>query len=206
MKHLRVFIALMLLQYSVAISAVPNNYTGNNYTGSNPMAEMFLIMMDMFGMLDYNKGFNGSPYSNYYPMGYGGYGAIPGLNSMSPLSTLNPMIPMTGINSMGATGFPQISPFNTSLLNNMPPQIYRSLLEGVWLGSNGDILVFIGDKFFYSTGKSKHLTGNARIVENKIIADIDDSDKIIKFFFEIKGLYLAVRIKKEGILYFKKQI
>jgi hypothetical protein len=198
MKYLRGFITLMLLHYSVAISAVPNNYTGNN-----PMVEMFLTMMDMFGMLDYNKGFNGSPYSNFYPMGYG---AIPGLNSMSPLSSLNPMIPMTGINSMGATGFPQMSQFNASLLNNVPPQIYRSPLEGVWLGGNGDVLVFIGNKFFYSTSKSKHLTGNARIVENKIIADIDDSDKIMKFFFEIKGLYLAVRIKKEDVLYFKKQI
>ena len=202
MKFTKPFLLILLLQSSVSFSATPYSYA----SATNPMAEMFLIMMDMFGMVDYYKGYgNSSPYTSTMPVGYGSMaGMAPGLSQMSPLSALNPMSGLPMANGVMPT-FPSASnTLNPNYLNQQA-LLVKSPLEGVWLGSNGDILVFMGSKFFYSTHSAKKLTGTARIVENKIIADIDDSDQIIKYFYELKGGYLAVRVKKE-ILYFKKQI
>ncbi len=198
MKKTKIWIAAVLLQSGVAFSSVPYNYTGNN-----PFYEMFLTMMDMFGLIDYHK-----VNPNYWG-GAGlspwGYSAMPGLspfNSINPLTSMNQVNGFNGVLPGGST----LSPFSwqgqTAALQN---NVFRSPLEGVWLGVNGDILVFMGKKFFYASGK-RHLTGAARIEDNKIIADIDDSTEVIKFIYELKGAYLAVRIKEQKILYFKKQI
>ncbi len=196
---------LVLFQSSIAVSSTSYSYA----SATNPMAEMFLIMMDMFGMVEYNRGYGNSPYSSHVPFNYGVMtGMAPGLSQMSSISALNPMTGMPGM-PMASSSLSALSSANPLALNNnfLANQRIKALspLEGVWLGSNGDILVFMGDKFFYSTQRAKKLTGSARIVDNKIIADIDDSEQIIKFFYELKGGYLAVRVMKE-ILYFKKQI
>lgn len=195
------FLSLMLV-VSPVYAAKPLYYDGS----SNTFYDMFMAMMDLFGMVDVVDGYGKyarNPYSMASPFGMGSYGLNP-MTGMNPMTGVNPWQAMNGMNQLDSNKWlSQLNP-NPSF-NGLNRTSYKSPLEGVWLATGGDVLVFMGSRFFYRAN-GRHLVGNAQISENRIIADIDDSEEVVKFQYETKGKYLAVKVSDKDVIYFQRQL
>ncbi len=180
------------------------------------MVTMMKIMNQMLGGSNSLGGLNTLPYSPAF---------MPGMtNGMAGLSALNsfPMSP-TGMNSLPLTGVsPMMNNFqtgqsgsNTNNSNNFWNPDTQSVssvgratnngLNGIWQTLSGDVIAVYNDnRFLWSDGGSRNLSGHLSVKGNKMIAYVPSKNITMSFQFYMEPGQFVVRDQSGRIYTFKR--
>ena len=150
------------------------------YNGDLPFVEMMLSMMTEMGMIDkvpeylINNGYSGHS-RRENPLGFN--------------------TPLVYQNQYPGSAFgPQSTyPYSRKCLNEQCERNKLSNLDGVWMTQYGEILGVKEDRFLWSDGKARYLTGTFNRKINEFALKVDQNDYIMAYQFIINGNRMQTR-------------
>jgi len=63
-------------------------------------------------------------------------------------------------------------------------------LDGLWVAQSGEMLGIKNHRYLWSDSKSRYLTGQLKIQNEYLLANVDDHDKLMRFKYKLAGNHL----------------
>ena len=63
-------------------------------------------------------------------------------------------------------------------------------LDGLWVAQNGEMLGIKDDRYLWSDGHSRYLTGHMKIQNEYLLANVDGHDQLMRFKYKLAGNHL----------------
>lgn len=72
----------------------------------------------------------------------------------------------------------------------------KKALEGVWKNESGESLAIKDNRFDWSDGGERHLSGTMRATRKELVATVDDYNKEIRYYYNIRNNQMTTRDDK----------
>jgi len=63
-------------------------------------------------------------------------------------------------------------------------------MDGLWIAQNGEMLGIKDDRYLWSDGQSRYLTGHMKIQNEYLLANVDGHDQLMRFKYKLAGNHL----------------
>ncbi len=63
-------------------------------------------------------------------------------------------------------------------------------LNGLWVSQSGEVLGINNHRYLWNDGSSRYLTGQIKVHNEYLIANVDDHEKIMRFKYKLAGNHL----------------
>ena len=63
-------------------------------------------------------------------------------------------------------------------------------MDGLWVAQNGEMLGIKDDRYLWSDGQSRYLTGHMKIQNEYLLANVDGHDQLMRFKYKLAGNHL----------------
>jgi hypothetical protein len=70
-------------------------------------------------------------------------------------------------------------------------------LNGLWMAQNGEMLGVNDDRYLWSDGQSRYLSGQIKIQNEYLLTSIDDDDALMRFKYKLAGNHL-ITLRPDG--------
>ncbi len=72
-------------------------------------------------------------------------------------------------------------------LRPAPPAARTTTMDGLWIADNGEMLGIKRQRFLWSDGQSRYLTGKLRRSADKLIARVDGDDRVMTYQYRLQA-------------------
>ena len=72
-------------------------------------------------------------------------------------------------------------------------------MNGLWVAQNGEMLGIKNNRYLWSDGDSRHLTGQIKIQNEYLLTSVDDHEKIMRFKYKLAGNRLLT-MQQDGVI------
>lgn len=72
-------------------------------------------------------------------------------------------------------------------------------MNGLWVAENGEMLGINKERYLWSDGRSRYLTGYMKIQNEYLLANVDDNDQLLRFKYKLAGNHLMT-LRPDGTI------
>lgn len=70
-------------------------------------------------------------------------------------------------------------------------------MNGLWMAENGEMLGINDDRYLWSDGHSRYLSGQIKVQNEYLLTSVDDDDALMRFKYKLAGNHL-ITLRPDG--------